>query len=433
MSDTESPSARPTIDRAKTALSRNNFSRPVQHLLETGMLHKDRSFFDYGCGRGDDVAGLTELGFRADGWDPVFRPDTSLQTADIVNLGFVLNVIEDPGERDEALVEAWNLATGTLVVSAISVWERPQNGLQAFSDGHVTQRGTFQRYYEPGELKEYVDKTLGVEAVPASPTLILCFKDSELALEYLAESGRSSRGRLPTPSHPLRKSRVNQCLESFRAANPDTWLDFASSAIEHAAPPPLAAVNAHQELTQCSIRPTDVLGAFMELYGEDEWKTITKQAQDRFLSRLALAFFRGKPRAKHYSIAEREAIKYHFSSFREAVERAQTTLYAIGDPEIIARECAATDVGEEDEQALYVQRDSVPELSAILQTYVGAGRLFYGDLSDVDVFKIHKASGKLTLLLYDSYQDSDRPTLQTRVKIDYRSRRILFFDQSRRY
>lgn len=212
MRDTESPSAQPTIDRAKTALSRNNFSRPVQHLLETGILKKNRSFFDYGCGRGDDVAGLTELGFRADGWDPVYQPDRSRHTADIVNLGFVLNVIEDPEERNEALREAWKLASGALVVSVISVWERPQNGLEAFADGHVTQRGTFQRYYEPGELKEYVDGTLGIDAVPASPTLVVCFKDSELALEYLAQSGRSSRAQLPAPSHPLRRSRINQCL-----------------------------------------------------------------------------------------------------------------------------------------------------------------------------------------------------------------------------
>ena len=57
-------SSEPTIDRAKTALSRTNFSRPVQHLLESGLRSKKRSFFDFGCGRGDDIAGLAELGFH---------------------------------------------------------------------------------------------------------------------------------------------------------------------------------------------------------------------------------------------------------------------------------------------------------------------------------------------------------------------------------
>ena len=65
-------SREPTINRAKTTLSRNNFSRPVQHLLESGLLTKKRSFFDYGCGRGDDIAGLAELGsaFRYLGASP---------------------------------------------------------------------------------------------------------------------------------------------------------------------------------------------------------------------------------------------------------------------------------------------------------------------------------------------------------------------------
>ena len=82
-----------TIDRAKTAISRNNFSTPVQHLLQSGILNKKRTFFDYGCGRGDDVAGLSELGYAASGWDPEYAPAASADPSDIVNLGFVLNVI----------------------------------------------------------------------------------------------------------------------------------------------------------------------------------------------------------------------------------------------------------------------------------------------------------------------------------------------------
>ena len=159
-------SLEPTINRAKTALSRNNFSRPVQHLLESGLLTKRRSFFDYGCGRGDDIAGLAELGFHASGWDPAYHANRERVPAGIVNLGFVLNVIEDPAERALALRRAWELTEEALIVSVISIWERPKQGLEQFADGHLTQRGTFQRYYEPGELKGYVDELLDVDALP---------------------------------------------------------------------------------------------------------------------------------------------------------------------------------------------------------------------------------------------------------------------------
>lgn len=58
-------SSEQTINRSKTPLSRNNFSRPVQHRLESALRTRKRSFFDYRGGRGDNIARLTELGFHA--------------------------------------------------------------------------------------------------------------------------------------------------------------------------------------------------------------------------------------------------------------------------------------------------------------------------------------------------------------------------------
>jgi len=52
----------PTIQRHKTAIRRGDFSRPVKCLLRDGLVGKDVSFFDYGCGRGEDVELLTAEG-----------------------------------------------------------------------------------------------------------------------------------------------------------------------------------------------------------------------------------------------------------------------------------------------------------------------------------------------------------------------------------
>ena len=57
------------------------------------------------------------------GWDPVHEPDTDRQPADVVNLGYVVNVIEDREERAKTLRSAWTLATGVLIVSARLDWE----------------------------------------------------------------------------------------------------------------------------------------------------------------------------------------------------------------------------------------------------------------------------------------------------------------------
>ena len=89
--------------RHKTAIRRGDFSRPVKCLLRDGLLGKDVTFFDYGCGRGEDVDLLTAEGVACGGWDPAYRPDAPQQEADVVNLGYVINVIEDPAERAATL------------------------------------------------------------------------------------------------------------------------------------------------------------------------------------------------------------------------------------------------------------------------------------------------------------------------------------------
>jgi hypothetical protein len=107
------------IERHKTAMTRYDLSKPVKTLLEYGMLKPEATFFDYGCGQGSDVRGLQALGHAAEGWDPVHRPEVTKREADIVNMGYVLNVIEDPAERLEALVDAYRHARRLLVVSGL--------------------------------------------------------------------------------------------------------------------------------------------------------------------------------------------------------------------------------------------------------------------------------------------------------------------------
>ena len=84
--------------------------------------------------------------------------------------------------------------------------------------------------------------------------------------------------------------------------------------------------------------------------------------------------------------------------------------------------------GVRDDQALYLHKSLIPQVDAVLQAYIGIGRLFYGELSDIDIFKIHKESSKLTLLIYDDFDIDEKPILNTRVKISYRERQIRFFD-----
>ena len=108
-----------SVARHLTALTRYAFSAPLQTLARFGYLDGTKSVFDYGCGRGDDIRGLQENNIPAAGWDPYYAADQERYPANIVNLGFVVNVIESMDERVEAVCAAYALAEELLVVSAM--------------------------------------------------------------------------------------------------------------------------------------------------------------------------------------------------------------------------------------------------------------------------------------------------------------------------
>ena len=108
------------VKRHKTAIKRYELSAPIKALIRDGLLDERKSVFDYGCGRGSDIRILNRRGFQCSGWDPAFCPAKPKVESDIVNLGYVINVIEDPEERSETLAQAWELSRKLLVVSSLT-------------------------------------------------------------------------------------------------------------------------------------------------------------------------------------------------------------------------------------------------------------------------------------------------------------------------
>ncbi|MBT3223401.1 MAG: DNA phosphorothioation-associated putative methyltransferase, partial [Proteobacteria bacterium] len=133
----------PTVLRHRTALTRRTLSSPVAALWRHGIFDGQYRFFDYGCGKGDDMALLGEKGVATAGWDPHFLPEGQKLPAEVVNLGFVLNVIENPVERREALEGAWKLTEEVLSVAALIGGRTAFEKHRLYSDGVLTSIGTF--------------------------------------------------------------------------------------------------------------------------------------------------------------------------------------------------------------------------------------------------------------------------------------------------
>ena len=181
-----------------------------------------------GCGRGEDVALLTSEGFACAGWDPAYHPDAPRDSAEVVNLGYVINVVEDPAERAATLKQAWDLARRLLVVSAQVLMSGRGKTPVEFSDGVLTGRGTFQKFYQQDELKSYLEEQLSTDALPAAPGVFYAFKDESLRQQFIANRFRR-REILPRKRISERQFEEQRAIleHSWRRSRP--WAGFRRS------------------------------------------------------------------------------------------------------------------------------------------------------------------------------------------------------------
>jgi DNA phosphorothioation-associated putative methyltransferase len=179
----------------------------MQALARHGLLIPDRSVLDYGCGQGDDVRALQAGGIPVIGWDLHFAPSVLLEPADIVNVGFVLNVIEEPRERLQTIRRAFDLSRQCLAVAVMILGKGATEGHKPYRDGFLTTRGTFQKYYRQEELKEFLDGALRTEAIAVAPGIFFVFKDKLLEQRFLLDRQRRIQAPLapnlrPPPDRP---------------------------------------------------------------------------------------------------------------------------------------------------------------------------------------------------------------------------------------
>jgi hypothetical protein len=213
------------IERHRTAIARDRLSAPMQALARHGLLTPDHSVLDYGRGQGDDVRALQAGGIPVAGWDPHFAPKVQLEPADVVNVGFVLNVIEEPRERLQTIRRAFDLSKQCLVVAVMIVGKGDTEGHKPYRDGFLTSRGTFQKYYRQEELKGFLDSALRTEAIAVAPGIFFVFKDKLLEQRFFLDRQRRIQVFLaPNLRPPLdRLTLAAQRLEALRPVLERLW------------------------------------------------------------------------------------------------------------------------------------------------------------------------------------------------------------------
>ncbi|MDP1615390.1 MAG: DNA phosphorothioation-associated putative methyltransferase, partial [Methylococcales bacterium] len=376
------------IARHLTALSRSNLSAPMQCLARHGFLDGTLSVFDYGCGKGDDIRNLTANAISVSGWDPHYAPEQPKQAADIVNLGFVINVIENYQERLEALLSAYDLTRQVLVVSAMLLNQNALKG-QMFNDGVITQRNTFQKYFTQTELKEFLSDTLDSDAIPVAPGIFFIFKDQDAEQRFFLDRQRSHRNilrlshRPSAPSLP-KLSRNEKKYHNFRHLLDPLW----QQTLELGRLPEKTEIAQLIELTQGFGTVNKALGFMLGQYDEALLEQARQSRIDDLLTYFALQTFFKRKSYKHLETGLQKDIKAFFGAYPYAVATAQSVLFQISKAELIATACQqATEQGlgylDEDE-ALHLHTRMVERLPALLRIYIGCATVLYGDIEQTD-------------------------------------------------
>ncbi len=429
--------ASPSATIARQALSHSKLSAPMQCLARHGFLNGAYSVFDYGCGKGDDIRNLLANDISASGWDPHYAAEQAKQSAAIVNLGFVINVIESYQERLEALRTAYALTEQVLVVSAMLINQNAFRG-QVFNDDVITQRNTFQKYFTQAELKEFINDTLETEAIPVAPGIFFIFKDSAAEQRFLLNRQRSQhtvlrlayRSAHPTVPKLLRSEK--QYL-SVKALIDPLW----QQTLELGRLPERSEIENLLELIQHFGTISKALHFMLEQFDETLLEQARQSRINDLLSYFALHTFSKRKAYNHLDDTLQKDIKAFFGDYQNALSTATTLLYQISNAELITAACLqASEQGLgylDDELALHIHTSLVEQLPALLRIYSGCASVLYGDIEQTDLIKIHSQSGKLSLMRYDDFKNLPLPRLLERVKVNLRQQSFDLYEYGEDY
>ncbi len=398
----------PLIERHKAALVRNNFSRPVRLALETGLFTVGTTFFDYGCGHGGDINRMAQQGYTSAGWDPYYLP------ADVVNLGYVINVIEDPLERREALIEAWRLAHKVLLVAAQVLIDAGSN-VVAYSDGVVTTRNTFQKYYEQEELKIYIDRVLGVDAIPVALGIYFVFRD-----ETQAQSFRSSRFRSRTTTPKVRHHKRFEDYQELLAPLMAFVTERGRLPVKSELPLSelIAEFGTLRRAFQVILQATD----------SQEWEAIAQKRRQDLLVYLALSQFSRRPKLADLAFEVQEDIKALFGTYKQAWAIAEQMLFSLGDSEIIANCCQNSLVGKKLPNSLVIHVSALCALDPLLRLYEGCASRTIGRMEGATLIKFHIKTPQISYLFYPDFDSEPHPILHTSMQIDLQNLHVSYRD-----
>jgi DNA phosphorothioation-associated putative methyltransferase len=371
--------------------------------IADGLVTKSDSFFDYGCGHGGDIRYLKRAKIEADGWDPFHRPNSTIRPAEVINLGYVLNVIEDPKERVDTLQRAFKLARKLLIVS-VRV-EQELAGIAEFGDGVITSKGTFQKIYTQSEFKEFVATTLDRSVHVAGLGILYVFADSEAESNFVAAQAFSRRMAYQTELiQEFARDRTGKKIVLLanslgRVPLPSEFTSYATLVERFGSPDRIA------RLTLAKIDPAAFAGS-------------KAQKREDMLTYIAMSRLQGLklPPLRALPPAIQADIKSIWNDYRSAQADGEQFLFSIGQPETVREAFSSVKFGKLVFDDLYLHRSSEDDLPALLRIIIFAGKQIVGDIG-YNVIKMSTDGRKISFLYYSNFDIDPHPALQFGARV----------------
>lgn len=391
------------IARHKTAMRRYTLSRPLALAISHSVVTTSHTVFDFGCGHGADIRLLRKAGISASGWDPHFRPSAELAPADCVNLGYVLNVIEDLTERRSTLLRAHALAKLVLIV-AVRV-DRALNAAEGFSDGCLTKHGSFQKLFTQEEFKEYLQSALGCRPHMASLGIAYVFKDAAAESRYLANLSifkpRSFRAAV---IEEFAKDRLAQRYVALmkKLGRAPLESEFSSFAKLSSRFGPALRI---ERIANGLIDSTAIRNA----------RERTREAILTYFGMMRLQGIKPPP-IKMLPPEVQADIKMLWPNYKGAVDDGIEFLFQMGKPELVKDACERAPIGKKLPDDFYVHRSAEGQLPALISLLIFAGRQVVGDI-EYDLVKVSLDGRKVSFLRYRDFEIDPHPELLHSVRV----------------
>jgi DNA phosphorothioation-associated putative methyltransferase len=371
--------------------------------LAHGLIGPETSYFDYGCGLGEDVSLLKVAGINAEGWDPYYLPGAPVRSAACVNLGYVLNVIENQQEREHTLRTAFDLAEKVLVVS-VRVDQSLNSGTD-FSDGLVTNSGSFQKIYTQGEFREYVQSVLGRKPYMAGLGIAYVFKDETAETAHLAQLSIT----------PAKRERADLFAQFAADADSHALLEATRSLGRLPLPSEFNGYPALQLRFGSRARIERLVKGLLNPECLEQTKQFKK---NDILTYFAMLHLRGvrPPRIRLLPAETQADIKLLWPSYKSAMEEGHEFLFSLAKPDFIREACLASPVGKRLPSDFYLHRSAEDTLPALLRVLLFAARQVVGDV-DYNIVKISMDGRKVSFLNYRNFEENAHPELLHSVRV----------------